>query len=481
MLNQESKRQAAIGTLTLGTAGANAAFCWATSDRAEATREEHVYDSQPTARLTRREFVKAAGVGGGLAFAGPSALKLATPAVAADATIKVGFLSPLTGPLAGFGETDPHILGEARKALESGLAIGGKRYGVEIVNKDTQSDPVRAGQLAKELIERDKVNMMLSTSTPEVVNPVADACEAAGVPSLSTVMPWEAFYFGRGAKPGQPSPFKWTYLFSFGVADFLNCYVSQWNGPVKTNKKVAALYPNDADGNAIREHLGPALTKAGFTVVDPGGYEDGTTDFSSQIAKFKSENCEILNTFPIPPDFATFWRQAAQQGFTKMVKIAQIAKTGLFPSQVEALGSLGPGLASACYWHKDFPYKSPLTGLASKDIAEGYEKATGRQWTQQLGATMSLFDAGAAALVASGDPTDKASLAKALSVLKTATAVGPIDFTKGPVPNCFNTIIIGNQWVKAKPGSKYKLELVITENANDHNVPIQAQLQPYNA
>jgi len=30
---------------------------------------------------------------------------------------------------------------------------------------------------------------------------------------------------------------------------------------------------------AIREHLAPALAKAGYTVVDPGGYEDGTTDY----------------------------------------------------------------------------------------------------------------------------------------------------------------------------------------------------------
>ena len=432
------------------------------------------------APVTRREFLKSTGYGAGaLAMAGPFALP--TSAIAADATIKVGFVSPLTGPLGGFGETDPYILTLVRKALESGVTIGGKTYAIEIIDKDTQSDPVRSGQLAKELIESDKVNLMLSTSTPEVVNPVADACEAAGVPSLSTVMPWEAFYFGRGAKPGQPSPFKWSYLFSFGAHDFFNCYVSQWNGPVKTNKKVAVLYPNDADGNGIRNHLAPALAKAGFTIVDPGGYEDGTTDFSSQIAKFKAENCEIFNTFPIPPDFATFWRQAAQQGYTKMVKIAQIAKTGLFPSQVEALGSLGPGLATACYWHRDFPYKSPLTGFASKEIAEGYEKASGRQWTQQLGATMSLFDAGVAALQASGDPLDKAGVAKAISTLRTPTTVGVIDFTRGPVPNCFNTDIIGTQWVKAKPGGKFKLDMVITENANDHNVPVEAQLQPYHA
>ncbi len=433
------------------------------------------------AAITRREFVKKAGIGaGGLALTGTLPAALSRTANAAD-VLKVGFISPLTGPLASFGESDPFILAQVRKALAGGITAGGKKYAIEIIAKDTQSDPVRSGQLAKELINSDKVDLMLSTSTPETVNPVADACEAAGVPSLSTVMPWEAFYFGRGAKPGEPSPFKWTYLFSFGVHEFLNCYVSQWNGPVKTNKKVAALYPNDADGNAIRAHLGPELAKAGFTIVDPGGYEDGTTDYSAQIAKFKAEQCEILNTFPIPPDFATFWRQAAQQGYTKTVKIAQIAKTGLFASTMEALGSLAYNLASGCYWHPTFPYKSPLTGMASKEIADGYEKATGRQWSQQLGATMSLFDAGFAALQGSSDPANKAGVAKALSTLKVTTTVGPIDFTKGPVPNCVGTPIIGTQWIKAKPGSKFKLDYVITENANDKNVPVGAQLHPYNS
>ena len=188
---------------------------------------------------------------------------------------------------------------------------------------------------------------MLATSTPETVNPVADACEAAGVPCMSTVVPWEAWYFGRGAKPGQPSPFKWTYHFS-ASASASSPRPTCRNGPCcRPTRRSACSIPNDADGNAIRANLAPALEKAGFTIVDAGPYEDGTTDYSAQIAKFKAEKCEIFNTFPIPPDFAAFWRQAAQQGYTKMVKIAQIAKTGLFPSTVEALGDLGFNLASA--------------------------------------------------------------------------------------------------------------------------------------
>src|SRR5487761_2181574 len=429
------------------------------------------------ANLNRRSFLAStAAAGAALAVGGR-----ATYAAAADATIKVGFISPRTGALAGFGEGDGFVPDTARKTLAKGLTVGGKTYQVTLIDQDTQSDPARAGQIAKDLINNQSIDMMLTTSTPETVNPVADACEAAGVPCLSTIVPWEAFYFGRGAKPGQPSPFKWTYHFSFGGGDFFKAYNSQWNGPVKTNKKVGILYPNDADGNAVREHLATALAKAGFSIVDSGAYEDGTTDFSAQIAKFKAEQCEIFNTFPIPPDFATFWRQAAQQGYTRMVKIAQVAKTGLFPSQVEALGSLGHKLATACYWHPTWPYKSPLTGLSSQALGDGYEKSTGRQWTQQVGASMALLDAGFAALGNSGNPKNKADVAKALSMLKVVTPVGPIDFTKGPVPNVSATPIIGSQWVKAKPGSKFKLALPLTEHADDPNVPIGAQLLPYNA
>lgn len=424
--------------------------------------------------ISRSHFVRAA-----VSTAAGAALA-ASPLIAfAQDTLKVGFISPRTGPLGGFGECDPYVLGLVRKALASGLKVGGKTYAVEILDRDTQSDPARAGQLAKELIDRDGIDFMLVTSTPEVVNPVADACEAAGVPCLSTVMPWEAWYFGRGAKPGGPSPYKWTYHFSFGVKNFLDSYLSNWK-TIATNKKVGVLYPNDADGNAIRAHLVPDLQKAGYTIVDPGGYEDGTTDYSAQIAKFKSERCEIFNTFPIPPDFATFWRQAAQQGYTKMVKIAAIAKTGLFPSSVEALGSLGDKLSGATYWHPTFPYKSSITGLSSRALADGYEKTTSRQWNQQVGASMSLFDAGFAAIVKSGDPKKKAAVANALAHLKTTTIVGIVDFTKGPVPNVATSSEIGNQWIKSKPGSKYPFEMVLTENANDRRVPISAKLLPYN-
>jgi len=238
------------------------------------------------------------------------------------------------------------------------------------------------------------------------------------------------------------------------------------------------MAPNDADGQAVRAHLYPLLASAGFTVVDPGPYEDGTTDFSDQIAQFKAANCEIFNGFPIPPDFVAFMRQAAQQGLARQLKITEIAKTGLFPSQIEALGSLGYNIAAGAYWHAAYPYQSPITGMNGQALSTAYESATTKQWQQQLGASMSLLDAGFAALSQSPDPKRKADVAAALAKLNVITTVGKVDFTAGPVPNVSTTPIVGCQWLKASSGP-YKLDFVVVDNAGDTNVPVAQPLIPY--
>ena len=51
-----------------------------------------------------------------------------------DDTIRIGFISPRTGPLASFGKTDGFILKQARQALASGMTVGGKHYQVEIID-----------------------------------------------------------------------------------------------------------------------------------------------------------------------------------------------------------------------------------------------------------------------------------------------------------------------------------------------------------
>ena len=42
-----------------------------------------------------------------------------------------------------------------------------------------------------------------------------------------------------------------------------------------------------------------------------------------------------------------------------------------------------------------------------------------------------------------------------------------------------STPIVGNQWRKAPKGSKFNLELVVCEHADDPQVPIASKLIPY--
>ena len=443
------------------------------------TQGEHV--DEPGARdggMARRAFLaRAAGTGLTLAsggFLASSATAVAKAGGGIGRTLKIGLVTPLTGEAAAFGEVNGYVLGLVTAAVKHGIKSGnGKIYDIQIISKDSQSSPSVAAQVANELISSNQIDLMLTSSTPEVVNPVSDACEAAHVPCISTVVPWEAWYYGRGAKQTDKHAFKYTYHFSFGGKDFVVGYLGAW-GQLKTNKVVGVLYPNDSDGNALRAGLPPAFKQAGYKVVDAGAYPDGLGDFSPQIAAFKSNNCQIFNTVPLPPDFVTFWRQAAQQGYKPI--IPQIAKTGLFPSQVEALGSLGVGLVDTAFWTPTFPYSSSLLGKTSTQLAAGYEK-TGKQWTQMVGSTAALFDAGIAALKAAPDPTNKGRLAHAISTLRVHTPLGLLDWNSGPVKNVTTTPLINCQWLKGK--GKYPLDLVVVNNADDKHVPVAAKVRSY--
>src|SRR5512146_204007 len=82
-------------------------------------------------------------------------------APAGGGTITIGFVTPQTGPLAGFASGDSFVVDRVRNAdaYKSGIKVGGKTFAVNIVVKDTQSDPNRASQVAKELIDQNKVDM----------------------------------------------------------------------------------------------------------------------------------------------------------------------------------------------------------------------------------------------------------------------------------------------------------------------------------
>ncbi len=159
----------------------------------------------------RRKVIKLMGAAGAGAIASPWMFQSSR---AASKTIKIGMVSPQTGPIAAFGEADQWVLAEVKKTLADGITVAGEKHPVEILYRDSQSSANRASEVTAQLINRDKVDIMIGSSTGDTVVPVADQCELAGMPCITADDPWEDFFFGRKGNPAKG--FEWTYHFFWG-------------------------------------------------------------------------------------------------------------------------------------------------------------------------------------------------------------------------------------------------------------------------
>jgi branched-chain amino acid transport system substrate-binding protein len=260
-------------------------------------------------------------------------------------------------------------------------------------------------------------------------------------------------------------------------------FTNMWTA-LPTNKVVGALWPNDAEGKACSDSgfgFPPALQGKGFTLVDPGRFENSTVDFSAQINMFKNAKVEILTGVLPPPAFTAFWSQAGKLGFKP--KVATVAKAILFPAAVEALGARGADLTTEIWWSPSFPFKSGLTGQNSAELCAAYEDATNKQWTQPIGFLHALFEVGLNVLQRTKDIDSPASVRDSIRATDYNSIVGRIAWDGKPAKNVCKTPLVGGQWV---PGSKFKQwiagqkfqnDLVIVSNATEPSIPIQRELE----
>ena len=389
-------------------------------------------------------------------------------------TLKIGYVSPQTGALSSFAQSDSFVLRRLAPVLAKGFSKGGKTYTVDIVVEDSQSTTTQASAVTTKLITQDRVDIVVASATPDTANPVSSVCEANGVPNVTTIVPWEAWFFGRGKKQGQS--FQWSTCFFVGVDQLYDCFQAMWHHMGILDGKVDCLWPNDTDANAFRQAFPGYMTKGGYTAVDSGAYQDGLTDFSPEIATFKGSGAELFTCTPIPPDFQTFWKQAAQQGYKP--KLATVAKVMLFPAEAVALGSLSDNIATDVWWSPQNPYTSTLDGVSAADLAKAYSQSSGNQWSQALGSCYSLFEIALAALKGASDPTDKQEVAQELKTMKITGISGPLDFTAGPEAGIALQKLCGGQW---KPGTDFPWDLYIVDNSLNTGVPTNGTLSLTNA
>ena len=365
------------------------------------------------------------------------------PAVlrADNLVIKVGHIAPKTGPMAGFAEAQDWTLNGIRQILAPGLQIGGKTYKVEIVTKDSQTDESRTAEVASELILKDKVDIITASSGSIDCNPMANVAELNEVPCITTDDPWKSYYYGRNPpKEG----FTWTYHFFWGLDQVLPCFIGLWKEQ-QTNKVVGTLFNTAQDDTSWHDAFIPAIKNAGFTVVDPGQFPAFGNDFSPQVTAFKKAGVEIApatrsrRTSPASTISAPRWAISR--------KSSRLAKRSCF--QPTSPRSVRAALCeSEVWWTPDHPYKSSLTGISCKDLAQSYEKDSGKHWTQPIPFKHALFEVVIDVLKRSKDPKDPKSILDAITATDIHTIVGPVKWTGKPVKNVCTTPVVAGQWQK---------------------------------
>jgi branched-chain amino acid transport system substrate-binding protein len=423
------------------------------------------------ANLDRRRFLQVTALSGAAALAGCGT----STALGDRQLVKLGYVSPQSGALFPFGQADAFVVEDARRAFKDGLQIGGRAHPVEILVRDSQSSPDRAGEVARDLVNRDQVTMMLVSSSPETTNPVADVCEQAGMPCISTATTYQPWYLARDPAPDRhdPGPYQWTWHFFWGLEDIVAVFAEMW-AQVEHNQVLGGLWPDDGDGRAWSDNFPKVLGSQGYEIVDPGRYQDQKDSFAREIDAFKAKGADIVTGVPLPSDFATFWRQAAEQGYRP--RIASIGKALLFPAFIEAMGS-AEGVSTEVWWSPAHPYRSSLTGASAGQLAADYERRTGRQWIQPLGFVHALFEVAASVLKRAGDLGDRQALADAIKATSLNTIVGPVDWTsdQADFPNVARTPLVGGQW---RRGRTWPYELEIVSNTLHPEIPTAGTLQP---
>ncbi|MGI5196875.1 ABC transporter substrate-binding protein [Streptomyces sp. CA-288835] len=215
-----------------------------------------------------------------------------------DGPLKVGLIVPLTGPVSSTGKA-------LRNAFELGVEKVNEDGGVngadvEFVVVDDGGDPATSTQLARRLVQREKVSMLFGTITGDTAEAVTKVADDAKVPFGTAIL----------GDTGQCHPYAWGFgestrqLLTPTIPALLEKY----------GKRVAVV---GSDYNFPHYYLRVAkeqVKRAGGSVVAEEFSPIGQTDWQPVIKRLKAAKPDVLLAMVVGSDAVSFSQQAKQFG-----------------------------------------------------------------------------------------------------------------------------------------------------------------------
>ena len=388
-------------------------------------------------------------------------------------TVKIGYVNPTTGALAGNGEGCAWAVKQITDYVnEHPITVDGEEKTIEVIVYDSKSDQNNCTELTQKLIEEDEVDLMIAIQTPNTVIPVVQVAERYEMPCIATQAPVDPV-------ANSLDEFNWTYNFFYTLDEVYESQRALWikaGYEMNTGAKVGLLFANDTDGSAWHDLFVRRLAEDGYVVVDPGQYPSGTVDFTNVANTFKQEEIDIIAGTNIPPDFMNSYSTIVSAG----IKIGCITmgKCCLLESDVEALGDLADGIMTQVWWAPTNPFVSDLTGINCSEIDELYRKDNGKTMPQPTAFSYAALELAVQALTKAGT-TEKHALLEAIGELKCQTIVGSVDYSKQFKGLKYSSsVLTGGQWQRDENG---KLNLVIIDNSLYPEIKITGEYSPINA
>src|SRR6201991_1365492 len=233
--------------------------------------------------LTRRQALATAGAA--------LASTLARPAIAAKEPIQIGYLPALTGPSSSTGIGINRGVQLAVQELNAAGGIDGRQ--IELIVRDTQSEPTKAVNGAAELTHSEKVSVIFgplnSGESLAVVPLLAKAnmpqIHPCWVDSLTDTKKYPMCF--RNAPTNQ----------QIGAA--ANRYVVE----VLKKKKVAVISDTTGYGTASVAAYVPMLKEKGAEVVYQGNIDAANPDLTPEILRMRNAGAEVIMPWSVNPGF----------------------------------------------------------------------------------------------------------------------------------------------------------------------------------
>ncbi|MGI9484454.1 MAG: ABC transporter substrate-binding protein [Geminicoccaceae bacterium] len=257
--------------------------------------------------VNRRSFLASTAA---VAGAGSLNSGLSRQVLADDETLKIGFLAPLTGPVAAWGKPGLdgcQIWAETINAA-GGIQLADGARKVEFIGYDNEYDPAKARTGATKLIREDGVKfvMMLGGDTWPGVQPVADKTGML----FSTLLPSDL------------SPETTTLVAPAEVHPVYNVTGVEWLAENKPDLKSAVMCAqDDALGlPSVATYLA-AFEAAGIEMQsDPVLFDPATTDFAPVVTKLIADSPDIVCLDTCYSDYVhPICEQLFQQGYAGQI------------------------------------------------------------------------------------------------------------------------------------------------------------------